>query len=177
MLRYLVPLVLFIALLIFLGIGLKLDPRTVPSPLVGKPAPRFELPRLHALDRSVTPDDFKGKVWVLNVWASWCASCRVEHPVLNRWAQSDHVLLVGLNYKDQTPDALLWLQQLGNPYAVSLVDADGRAGIDWGVYGVPETFVIDKRGTIRYKHIGSVSMGDVERTLKPLVLRLQEEPT
>ena len=176
MLRYLVPLVLFVALLIFLGIGLKLDPRTVPSPLVGKPAPGFELPRLHALDQSVTLDDFKGKVWVLNVWASWCVSCRAEHPVLNQWAQSDHVFLVGLNYKDQTPDALLWLQQLGNPYAVSLVDADGRVGIDWGVYGVPETFVIDKHGTIRYKHIGPVSKEDLEQTLRPLIQQLQDEP-
>jgi cytochrome c biogenesis protein CcmG, thiol:disulfide interchange protein DsbE len=176
MLRYRIPLVLFVTLLILLGIGLNLDPRTVPSPLVGKPAPEFNLPRLHALDQSVTPNDFKGKVWVLNVWASWCASCRVEHPVLNQWAQSDHVLLVGLNYKDQSPDALRWLQQLGNPYAVSLVDADGRVGIDWGVYGVPETFVIDKRGTIRYKHIGPVSPEDVEQTLRPLIHRLQDEP-
>jgi cytochrome c biogenesis protein CcmG/thiol:disulfide interchange protein DsbE len=112
---------------------------------------------------------------VLNVWASWCVSCRAEHPVLNRWTRSEPVVLVGLNYKDQTPEALEWLRQFGDPYAVSLVDTDGRAGIDWGVYGVPETFVIDKKGIIRYKHIGPVSANDLEQTLKPLIRQLQEE--
>lgn len=175
MLRFGLPLLLFVLLLIVLGIGLRLDPRTVPSPLIGKAVPPFELPRLDALERTVTPSEFKGSVWVLNVWASWCASCRVEHPVLNAWARSERVLLVGLNYKDRTEDALQWLQQLGNPYRVSAVDSDGRVGIDWGVYGVPETFVIDTRGIVRYKHIGPVSMDDVRETLMPLVRQLQAE--
>lgn len=175
MLRYLIPLAVFILLVVFLGIGLKLNPREVPSPLIGKPAPEFSLPRLDDPSRSFGKADLKGQVWLLNVWASWCVSCRAEHPVLNAWAKNSDVLLVGLNYKDESASAKLWLQQLGDPYTVSIVDADGRVGIDWGVYGVPETFVIDKQGSVRYKHTGPVTMEDVQVKLMPMVRKLRDE--
>jgi len=175
MLRYLLPLAVFVVLVIFLGLGLKLDPRQVPSPLVGRPAPQFSLPRLHDDALSLGPKDLKGKVWVLNVWASWCVSCRAEHPVLNAWNRNGDIMLIGLNYKDESNDALNWLKQLGNPYTHSVVDSDGMVGLDWGVYGVPESFVVDKKGIIRYKHIGPVSMEDLNSTLVPLLERLNGE--
>jgi len=175
MLRYLLPLAVFVVLVIFLGLGLKLDPRQVPSPLVGRPAPQFSLPRLHDAALSLGPKDLKGKVWVLNVWASWCVSCRAEHPVLNAWNRNGDIMLIGLNYKDESNDALNWLKQLGNPYTHSVVDSDGMVGLDWGVYGVPESFVVDKKGIIRYKHIGPVSMEDLNSTLVPLLERLNGE--
>lgn len=174
MLKYLLPLLVFVVLLVFLLIGLKLDPREVPSPLINKPLPAFTLPRLERPETTFHPDQMKGKVWLLNVWASWCVACRAEHPVLNRWARESDVNLVGLNYKDEIPAAKQWLAQLGNPYLTSIIDADGRVGIDWGVYGVPETFLIDKRGIIRYKHIGPLTMKDVEITLNPLLRKLAE---
>ncbi len=175
MVRYLIPLALFIILIGFLAVGLKLDPREIPSPLIGKPAPAFQLPRLNQPQQLISNSDLKGKVWVLNVWASWCVSCRSEHPVLNQWIKQDKVTLVGLNYKDQSADARRWLSQLGNPYTMSLVDTDGRVGIDWGVYGVPETFIIDRQGTVRYKKTGPVSMQDVQQTLMPLIRQLRTE--
>lgn len=175
MLRYLLPLAVFAVLVIFLGLGLKLDPRQVPSPLVGRPAPQFSLPRLHENTRSLGPKNLKGKVWILNVWASWCVSCRAEHPVLNAWNRDGDIMLIGLNYKDASNDALNWLKQLGNPYTHSVVDSKGRVGLDWGVYGVPESFVVDKQGIIRYKHIGPVSMEDLKNTLVPLLERLNGE--
>ncbi len=174
--RYLLPLGLFIGLVILLAVGLQLNPREVPSPFIGKPAPEFTLPRLHRPESTVSPADFRGQVWLLNVWASWCVSCRAEHPVLNRLAKRKEVILVGLNYKDLRNDALQWLAERGDPYTVTAVDADGKVGIDWGVYGVPETFVIDKRGIIRLKHTGPVTDAVLRDEILPLIRQLKKEP-
>lgn len=174
MLKYLLPLALFIALAIFLAIGLRLKPGDIPSPLIGRPAPGFVAPRLQEPAKTLAPADMKGKVWLLNVWASWCVSCRSEHPVLNALAAQRRVPIVGLNYKDEGADALNWLRTFGDPYAASIVDRDGRIGIDWGVYGVPETFLIDRRGIIRHKHTGPVTAEDIQRLL-PLIEKLQQE--
>lgn len=175
-LKYLLPLGIFVVLVIFLAVGLKLDPREVPSPLIGKPAPDFTLPRLHQAANSLGTADLKGQVWILNVWASWCVACRAEHPVLNDLAKRIEVPLIGLNYKDQQADALAWLQRFGDPYTASVVDREGRIGIDWGVYGVPETFVMDKQGRVRYKHIGPVKPDDVTQKILPLLRQLEQEP-
>lgn len=176
--RFLIPLGLFVVLVGFLSIGLRLDPREVPSPLVGKAAPQFELPHLHidpnAPDKKFSPRDMKGKVWLLNVWASWCVSCRQEHPVLVALAKSGAVPIYGLNYKDARPDGLRWLSQFGDPYVTSLFDNDGRVGIDYGVYGVPETYLIDKSGVIRYKHIGPVTREALDEKILPLVRELEK---
>lgn len=175
MLKYLLPLLLFIVLAIFLAVGLRLNPKDIPSPLIDKPAPAFALPILASPEKTLKQSDLQGKVWLLNVWASWCISCREEHPLLLQLAKQNLVMLVGLNYKDEAQAANLWLQKLGNPYNVSIMDSDGRTGIDYGVYGVPETFVIDKRGVIRYKHTGPVVPGDLERIFLPLIHQLQAE--
>jgi len=172
--RYLIPLGIFLALVILLGVGLTLDPREVPSPFIGKPAPSFRLPRLHDPEQTISPDDMKGQVWLLNVWASWCVSCRAEHKVVNRLVRGGEVKVVGLNYKDEPDDARGWLAALGNPYLASAMDQDGRVGIDWGVYGVPETFVIDQQGIIRYKHIGPITEASVKEKILPLVRKLKE---
>jgi cytochrome c biogenesis protein CcmG/thiol:disulfide interchange protein DsbE len=172
--RFLIPLAIFAALVGFLFAGLGLNPREVPSPLIGKPAPAFRLPQLHAPDRQFTRDDMLGQVWLLNIWASWCVSCRDEHPLLEALAKSKVVPIVGLNYKDKPDDAKAWLSRYGDPYALSVTDADGRIGIDWGVYGVPETFVIDKAGVIRRKHIGPVTRDSLEKKILPLVRELQK---
>ena len=170
--RYLLPLIVFAVLVGFLAVGLKLDPREVPSPLIDKPAPAFSLPRLDAPEQQLTLSDLKGKVWLLNVWASWCVACRIEHPVLVELAKSGAVPIYGLNYKDQREDALAWLAKHGDPYRLSLSDSKGLVGIDFGVYGVPETFVIDKNGTIRLKHIGPVTPEVLRDTILPLVKKL-----
>jgi cytochrome c biogenesis protein CcmG/thiol:disulfide interchange protein DsbE len=172
MMRYALPLGVFAALVLLLGVGLSLDPREVPSPLIGKPAPPFQLPLLHQPEKSFSPREMQGKVWVLNVWASWCAACREEHPVLADFARSGPTPLYGLNYKDQRNDAIAWLRRFGDPYVASLVDADGRIGIDYGVYGVPETYVIDKQGVIRYKRIGPVTPEIVQKKIAPLIAEL-----
>ncbi len=171
--RYLLPLGVFIVIAGFLFYGLNLNPREVPSPLVGKPAPAFQLAQLQAPDKTFTPADMAGKVWLMNVWASWCVSCRAEHPVLVELAKRNVVPVVGLNYKDQPEDAKKWLQQLGDPYVLSVSDIEGRTGIDFGVYGVPETFVIDGKGIIRYKHIGPVTEDSLKEKILPLVDRLR----
>ena len=171
--RFLVPLGIFIVLLLFLAVGLRLDPRKVPSPLIDKPAPAFTLPRLDDPQQRVSQKDLLGKVWLLNVWASWCVSCREEHPVLVEFAKKNVVPIYGLNYKDERKDALAWLAQFGNPYTVSIMDADGRVGIDYGVYGVPETYVIDKQGVIRYKQIGPITPELLDAKILPLVRKLQ----
>lgn len=173
--KFLVPLVLFLVLVGFLGYGLTLDPREVPSPLVDKPAPEFRLATLAAPEKRLGLADMRGQVWLLNVWASWCVSCRQEHPVLMEMAHDKVVPLVGLNYKDKRPDALGWLEQHGNPYTASVVDADGRVGIDFGVYGVPETFLIDRNGVIRYKVIGPVTREAVRDVLLPKIAELSRE--
>ena len=171
-LRFVIPLVIFATLLVFLWRGLSLDPREVPSPLIDKPAPRFALARLDDASRTIARDDMLGKVWMLNVWASWCVACREEHPTLLELSKQRLVPIVGLNYKDTRPEGLGWLGQFGNPYDVSAFDQNGRVGIDFGVYGVPETFVIDKRGVIRLKHIGPLTPQVVKTRIEPLVKEL-----
>jgi cytochrome c biogenesis protein CcmG, thiol:disulfide interchange protein DsbE len=172
MTRFAIPIAIFAALLVLLGVGLKLDPREVPSPLIGKPAPHFELPQLHEASKTFTERDMLGKVWVLNVWASWCVSCREEHPVLLDLAAGGAVPIYGLNYKDKREDGLEWLKGMGDPYKLSIYDFDGRVGIDYGVYGVPETYVIDKAGVIRYKRIGPLTPQIVKEKVLPLVREL-----
>ncbi|MEC4723637.1 DsbE family thiol:disulfide interchange protein [Noviherbaspirillum sp. CPCC 100848] len=167
------PFAIFVGLLIFLGIGLRLNPRDVPSPFIGKPAPAFEVAQLQQPDATISSGDMRGKVWLLNVWASWCAACRVEHPALMELARSNVVPIIGLNYKDERSEGVSWLQQHGDPYAVSAYDKDGRIGIDFGVYGVPETFVVDKQGIIRLKHTGPVTAEFIKKTLIPLLNELE----
>ena len=170
--KYLVPLAIFIALGLLLAYGLNLDPRRIPSPLIGKPLPAFSLPTVADPARKAGRDDLRGRVYLLNVWASWCVACRQEHPYLNELTSRKAVTVIGLNYKDKREDALQWLGNLGNPYEMSLSDTDGRLGIDLGVYGVPETFVIDKQGVIRYKQIGPLTPEAWETKIAPLIKEL-----
>ena len=172
-LRWSLPLAVFLVLLAFLFVGLFRDPREVPSPLVDKPAPSFSLAKLHQPGERLSNADMRGQVWLLNVWASWCVSCRVEHPLLVALAKADVVPVIGLAYKDKPEDGLAWLASNGDPYRMSIVDRDGRVGIDFGVYGVPETFVIDKAGIIRYKQIGPLTADALDKTILPLVRELQ----
>lgn len=169
------PLVIFIALAVMLGIGLTLNPRELPSPLIDRPVPQFRLPAVQGRALGLASEDLRGEVSVVNVFASWCTACRDEHPLWMEVARNRTVPLHGLNYKDQPADAARWLDQLGDPYMRTGADIDGRVGIDWGVYGVPETFVIDKRGIIRHKIIGAVTREKLDRELLPLVRRLQTE--
>ena len=191
--KFLWPLVGFVALVALLAVGLNLNPRDVPSPLVGKPAAAFSLPVLGA-DRKFGPEDMKGKVWLLNVWASWCVSCRQEHPILVDLGKKGIVPVIGLNYKEVRGDgetdmsktdaeteaklarerAAKWLTQHGNPYLLSAIDLDGRVGIDYGVYGVPETYIIDKAGIIRMKHTGPVTPESLSTKILPLVAELNK---
>ncbi len=175
MVRYLVPLGIFLVLVGFLAVGLQLNPREVPSPLIDKSAPEFNLPSVRDPQISVGLADLKQQVSLFNVWASWCASCRHEHPLLVELSKRDVVPIYGLNYKDKRTDALRWLNSLGDPYRASAFDEDGRVGIDWGVYGVPETFVVDRNGVIRHKHTGPISVDDWKNTLLPIVRQLQAE--
>ncbi len=171
--RFLLPLVAFVILVIFLGVGLTLNPRQVPSPLVDKPAPAFRLQQLYDTSKTLSSEENLGKVWMLNVWASWCVACRDEHPILVELSKLGIVPIYGLNYKDQRDTAMQWLKQFGNPYEMSIVDADGKVGIDYGVYGVPETYVIDKQGIIRYKHIGPVTVESLKNKILPLIQELK----
>jgi len=184
----------FAALVVLLGIGLNLDPRDVPSPLIGKPAPAFNLTVLATPEKTLGPKDMQGKVWLLNVWSTWCVSCRQEHPVLVEFSKRANVPLIGLNYKEVRGDgdfdmskikadeektlalqrAAKWLSQHGNPYTQTLMDLDGRVGIDYGVYGVPETYVIDKAGIIRMKHTGPISPEALEQKILPLLAELNK---
>lgn len=170
--RYLLPLAVFVVVVGFLAVGLRLKPREVPSPFIGKPAPAFRVAQLHEPERSIAPEDLRGKVWLLNVWASWCVSCRQEHQVLVELARHRIVPIIGLDYKDEREAGQAWLAEHGNPYAASAWDRDGRVGIDYGVYGVPETFVIDKGGVIRMKHIGPLTDTVVKEKIIPLVKEL-----
>jgi cytochrome c biogenesis protein CcmG, thiol:disulfide interchange protein DsbE len=170
--RRIVPLAVFVLMLGLLGAGLRSGPRDLPSPLIGQPAPPLQLASLDSAPTSSVPDALRGQVWVLNVWASWCAPCREEHPAWVAFAQSQRVPLYGLNYKDRPDDARRWLANFGNPYVQSLSDADGKAGIDWGVYGVPETFVIDRHGVVRHRHVGPITPQFMRETLLPLLQRL-----
>ncbi|HID83175.1 MAG TPA: DsbE family thiol:disulfide interchange protein [Chromatiales bacterium] len=169
------PVIIFLLLAVLLGVGLKLDPKKVPSPLIGKAAPAFELPLLKKPENSISTDAFKGKVSLLNVWATWCVSCRAEHEVLTAIANTGKVDIYGLNYKDEREAAKKWLQVYGDPYVVSAFDADGRVGIDWGVYGTPETFVIDQQGIIRHKVIGPVTVEIWQEELLPLITKLEQQ--
>lgn len=174
-LRYILPLGLFVVLAVFLWRGLALSPTEVPSPLIGKPAPAFSLARLDDANQTLRRDDLLGKVWILNVWASWCVACREEHPTLMEFARSKSVPVIGLNYKDTRPAGLEWLRRFGDPYDASAFDVDGRVGIDFGVYGVPETFVIDRAGVVRYRQVGPVTAESMERRIVPLLQQLEQE--
>ena len=171
-LKFLIPLAVFFVLVGFLYRGLKLDPREVPSPLIGKPAPEFALTQLDKPEQTIRRDDLLGKVWMLNVWASWCETCREEHPYLVEFAKLKALPIYGLDYKDQREPASQWLAERGNPYDASLFDANGRVGIDFGVYAVPETFVIDKQGVIRFKQIGMLTPEVLNGKILPLVRKL-----
>lgn len=174
--RYAVPLIAFIVLVALLAVGLTKDPREVPSPFIGRQAPQFTLPRLANMETTISTADMKGKVWLLNVWASWCTSCRAEHEVIKQLAATDpDVAIVGLNYKDEPSDATAWLRRFGDPYLTSAVDRQGQVGIDWGVYGVPETFVIDREGIVRHKHIGPVTEKSLREVIIPLITKLKGE--
>lgn len=184
----------FAALVALLAVGLNLNPRDVPSPLVGKPAPAFTLAQLAEPDKTLSPKDMQGKVWLFNVWASWCVSCRQEHPVLVEFSKKVDIPLIGLNYKEVRGDggfdmskmpadeerklawqrANTWLAQHGNPYTLTVMDLDGRVGIDYGVYGVPETYVIDKAGVIRMKHTGPVTPEILAKKIMPLLAELNK---
>jgi cytochrome c biogenesis protein CcmG/thiol:disulfide interchange protein DsbE len=172
MLRYLIPLGLFLVLVVFLAIGLGRDPHEVPSPLINKAAPTFRLRQLNDPSKTFSAEDMRGKVWVLNVWASWCVSCRDEHPLLIEYAKSGAVPIYGLNWKDKREDALGWLNELGDPYVLSAADLEGRVAIDYGVYGAPETYLIDQNGVIRYKHIGPVTPDVWKDKFLPMVQEL-----
>jgi cytochrome c biogenesis protein CcmG/thiol:disulfide interchange protein DsbE len=176
MTRFIWPFVVFVVLAGFLYVGLNLDPREVPSPLIGKPAPAFTLPQLHEPTKQFSPAEMKGKVWLLNVWASWCVSCREEHPILVDLSRQNIVPIYGLDYKDKRMDAEATLREGGDPYVLSVSDIEGRIGIDYGVYGVPETYVIDKQGIIQYKQIGPVTYQNLREKILPLVAELEKKP-
>jgi cytochrome c biogenesis protein CcmG, thiol:disulfide interchange protein DsbE len=171
-LKFLLPLAIFLGLVWFLAAGLKLDPKEVPSPLINKPAPGFALTRLDNPAQTIRREEMLGKVWMLNVWASWCVACREEHPLLVEFAKSKMLPIYGLNYKDDRGAGLQWLSRFGNPYEASLFDNDGRVGIDFGVYGVPETFIIDRQGVIRFKQIGPLTPDVIRTQVEPLVRQL-----
>ena len=171
-LKFLIPLVVFGALVAFCAVGLRLDPREVPSPLIGKPSPEFALTQLDKPEQTIRRADMLGKVWMLNVWASWCEACRDEHPYLVEFAKLKALPIYGLDYKDQREPAQAWLAERGNPYDASLFDEKGRVGIDFGVYGVPETFIIDKQGVIRFKQIGALTPEVLNGQVLPLLRRL-----
>jgi cytochrome c biogenesis protein CcmG/thiol:disulfide interchange protein DsbE len=171
--RFLIPLGVFVVLAGFLFVGLGLNPREVPSPFIGKPAPEFRLAQLAQPEKAFTPQEMRGEVWLLNVWASWCVACRQEHPLLVELARQKSIPIVGLNYKDKPDAAKGWLAQWGDPYTLSVKDLDGRVGIEYGVYGVPETFVIDKNGVIRFKQIGPITEEVWQKKMLPLVQELR----
>lgn len=173
MMRFILPFVVFLILSAFLYKGLGRDTREVPSPLVGKAAPAFVLPMLHDANKQFSPKEMQGKVWLLNVWASWCGACKDEHPVLMELSRQNIVPIVGLDYKDKREDGEATLRKAGDPYTLTIADADGKVGFDYGVYGVPETYVIDKKGMIAYKLIGAVSAQNLRETILPLVTELQ----
>ena len=167
--RFLIPVVAFVLLVVVFSVGLQKDPSFVPSPLIGKPMPTFDLPRLNYPNQRVTDADLRGQVSILNVWATWCVGCRAEHETLNQIAAIGDVPIYGLNWKDDSGQASAWLSQLGNPYVATAFDADGRVAIDWGVYGAPETFLVDANGIILYRHIAPLSMETWEAEFVPRI--------
>jgi cytochrome c biogenesis protein CcmG/thiol:disulfide interchange protein DsbE len=172
---FLGPLAIFAVVGVFLGVGLTLNPREIPSPLVGKPVPQFQLAAVKGRTLGLASGDLRGEVSIVNVFASWCVACRDEHPLWMALARQEIAPIHGLNYKDKPDDAARWLGELGDPYLRTGADLDGRVGIEWGVYGVPETFVVDKKGVIRDKVIGAITPRIVDERLLPLVRRLQAE--
>lgn len=174
-LKFILPFIIFTAILFLLWRGLNLHPNQIPSPLIGKKAPDFTLPDLFDEKKLISNKDLMGKVVLVNVWATWCVSCAEEHSALLQLAHNEQVFFFGLNYKDDMASAKQWLKQYGNPYRMVGVDSDGSTAIDWGVYGTPETFVLDKKGLIRYKQIGPIDAESWEKTLKPLLEKLQKE--
>jgi cytochrome c biogenesis protein CcmG, thiol:disulfide interchange protein DsbE len=175
MLRYSIPLGVFLLLVLFLAFGLRRDPNELPSALINKPAPTFRLPQLKDPSKTFSAEDMRGKVWMLNVWASWCIACRDEHPYLFEYQKSGAVPIYGFNYKDNREDALGWLGELGDPYVLSAVDLEGRVAIDYGVYGAPESYIIDKSGTIRLKHVGPVTPDVWSSKILPVVQELNRQ--
>ena len=169
MTRTLIPGLLFVVLVLFLWTGLSLDPTEVPSPLVGKPAPTFDLESLDDPTERITTETLKGEVSLINVWATWCVACRQEHEALLAIRDTGEVRLFGLNYKDERPKAIQWLKQLGDPYQATAFDPDGSVSIDWGVYGAPETFLVDAQGIVRHKHIGPITAQVWRDELLPMV--------
>ena len=170
---YLMPLGLFVVLMVFFFYGLGLNPRLIPSPLIGQPTPEFALPKLSNPEELFQQTDLKGEVSLLNIWATWCTSCRQEHPVLMKIAESKQVPIYGLYYKDDPALGVSWLNDYGNPYQENAVDVDGKVGIEWGAYGTLETFVIDQQGIIRHKHVGPISWHEWENELLPLINSLR----
>lgn len=175
MMKYLVPLAVFGLLVLVFFRGLFLDPSEVPSPLIGKPAPAFELPQLKDPGQTLSSEALQGQVSLVNVWATWCVGCRQEHDALLAIAERNVVPIYGLNYKDERAAAVNWLKQLGDPYVASAFDKDGRVALDWGVYGAPETFLVDASGVVRFKRLGPLSIDDFESNLLPLIRKLQGE--
>jgi len=174
--RLFMPLAVFGLMAVFFGIGLTLNPGEIPSPLIGKPVPEFSLPPVQGRVDGLSSKDLTGEVSLVNVFASWCTACRDEHPLFMRLYRDGIVPVFGLNYKDRPQDAAAWLDELGDPYARTGADIDGRVGIDWGVYGVPETYVVDRQGRIAYKHIGAIDDRVLHETLLPLIRELREQP-
>jgi cytochrome c biogenesis protein CcmG/thiol:disulfide interchange protein DsbE len=172
--RFLIPLVIFALLIAVFVVGLGRDPSQLPSPLLEKPSPQFDLPSLLEPEQRVTSQDYRGEVALINVWATWCAGCRQEHNFLLQLAKADVLPIYGLNWRDNGPEARRWIQQLGDPYVATAYDQDGRVGIDWGVYGAPETFLIAADGTVLYKQLGPLSWGLWEENFVPL-LNAQEQ--
>ena len=173
--RRFMPLIIFGLLVALLWYGLSLNPRLVPSPFVGKAAPEFELPLLNEAGK-LTHEDLKGDITLLNVFASWCFACRQEHEAITHLSRQG-LRVIGFNYKDAPEDATAWLRQFGNPYYVVAQDLDGRVGIDWGVYGAPETFVIDHKGIVRDKRVGPVDAEYISEKLMPLIEQIRSEQT
>jgi cytochrome c biogenesis protein CcmG/thiol:disulfide interchange protein DsbE len=167
----------FVGLMGLLYYGVKQSDRpdreSLPSPLIGKPAPAFDLPLLHEPGKRITPADLAGQAYVMNVWGSWCPECRVEHPVLTKFALTKRVRFVGYNLKDERDDALRWLEQFGNPYMLVIADLDGRTAIDWGIYGAPETFLVDGNGIIRWKHVGAIDDTIIAEQLIPALEKIE----
>jgi len=170
----LTPLVVFMGLLVLFGIGLTMNPREIPSPLIGKPVPVFDLPPVKGRELGLSSKSLQGEVSLVNVFASWCTACREEHPLLMDLRRRGTMPIHGLNYKDRPDDASRWLDELGDPYTRTGADINGRVGIEWGVYGVPETFVIDRHGRIAYKHIGPLTLNAMQQKILPLVSELRK---
>jgi cytochrome c biogenesis protein CcmG/thiol:disulfide interchange protein DsbE len=174
-LRFTIPLIIFAVIAAFLFKGMYMNPREIPSPLIGKSVPEFSLPLLEQPETQITNKDLLGKPYLLNVWATWCVSCRAEHGALVQLARTGKVDIYGLNWKDESAKAQSWLRQLGNPYVANIFDKKGRTAIDLGVYGAPETFVVDSQGIIQYKHAGPVTPQLISETLLPIIEKLKQE--